>query len=119
MNHSITIQKLKSIYNNYYAENIVFRNLAKSDLFPLYKATENPSFNKYLTWDAKDEANLNIEVKRLLNEAQANRAVVISICDKNSGTWSGFLKFIPNTDGLEVSIWIHPNNWNSRFSVKS
>lgn len=119
MNHAITIQKLKLVYNNFYSENISFRNLSKSDLFPLFKATENPSFNKYLTWGAKDEPHLNIEIKRLLNEAQLNRAVVISICDKYTGTWGGFFKLIPHDDALEVSLWVHPNFWNSKFSIKS
>jgi RimJ/RimL family protein N-acetyltransferase len=119
MNHTLAIQKLKSIINNYTIGNISFRNLAKCDVFPLYKATENELFNKHLAWGTKNETELTIEVKRLLNEVQSNKAVVISVCEKYTGTWAGLIKFMPYQDGLELTLWIHPNFWNSKLSLRA
>jgi RimJ/RimL family protein N-acetyltransferase len=119
MNHSITIQKLKSIINNYNVGNVAFRNFAKSDVFPLIRATTNENFNKYLTWNPRNEEDMILEVKRLMNEERQNKSISISICEKYTGTWAGFIKFIPYLEGLEISLWIHPDFWNTKTSYVS
>ena len=113
MNYLLQIQNL---FQNYYTENFIYRPFVKADTFPLFDATRNPEFNHYLLWDApKDIAELTEQVDMLLREQLMNQSVLISICEKNNGQWIGFIKFVHYSNNIEISFWIHPNYWKSKF----
>lgn len=112
MNYLIQIQNL---FQNYYTQDFIYRPFVKADTFPLFDATRNPEFNRYLLWNApKDILELTEQVEMLLREQVMNKHLVISSCSLNNGNWSAFIKLIPFKDGLELSLWVHPNYWQNK-----
>jgi RimJ/RimL family protein N-acetyltransferase len=113
MDYLLQIQKL---FQNYYTNDFIYRPFVKADTFPLFEATKNPEFNRYLLWNApKDISELSEQVEMLLREQSMNQATIISICEKNNGQWIGFIKLIHYENNIEMSFWIHPNYWKSHF----
>lgn len=112
MNYLLQIQNL---FQNYYTEDFIYRPFVKSDTFPLFDATKNPEFNRYLLWNApKDIAELTEQTEMLLREQLMNKHLLISACDLISGEWAGFIKLTPFEDGIELSLWMHPNYWQNK-----
>lgn len=108
------IEKIKNIYENYYGENFVFRPFLKADTFTLMDATKYPAFNEHLAWDSpEDVATMAEQVEYLLREARMGKLLPISICEKDRGSWIGFFKFAEFREGVEMTMWYHPNYWSS------
>lgn len=113
------INQLKTSFLNYKTETLVFRPFVKSDCFPLYIATQSPGFNDKLWWSKPNTPeDLMVEVLKLIREHDMNQSVVISTCDKNTGKWAGVVKFTAYQDSITMSLWLHPDYWNSRTPIR-
>lgn len=114
------LKDLATMFSNYASKNIAFREFSRSDLFPLFQATRNEDFNKFLLWSTPSNIEeLNIEVSKLISERNRWNNLIISICEKNTGKWFGFLKFTPYRDSFEMSYWVHPDYWESKLIVEA
>lgn len=106
------------ICNHTYVKNISYRPLARSDGFPLFQAATHPEFNQFLVWNTPthvDEAILQID--KLLREVEMRKAVAISICEKDLGTWWGVSVLRPFRGGIEISLYLHPLVWSKGISL--
>ena len=107
-----TIQKLKNDFMRCYSKNVVYREVARCDGFPLFMATRNPEFNKYISWSApKEEKDIFLPIDKLIREQNLNESVVLSICHKYTGEWMGVARLKEWKDGIEIGIFLHPNYW--------
>jgi RimJ/RimL family protein N-acetyltransferase len=114
------IDRLRNIINNTYYKNISFRSIAKNDVFPLFVATRDENFNRFLLWPRPVEINeIYPEIDKLLRQNIKNDLLVISLCEKDTGKWLGVLKFTPYKDGFEITVWIHPDGWNKGVVINS
>lgn len=105
---------LSGVFDRHRAKNVTFRALARCDAFPLYEATRNEEFNRFLLWSAPSmEDEILPQVDKLLREVTLRRAVVVSLCDKQTGLWRGAASVRPLRDGVEMGLWLHPNAWNT------
>lgn len=108
------VSQLKTLFNHRYARNITYRAMARADAFPLFQATQNPEFNRYLLWNAPlQERDVLPQVDKLLREATMDKTVVLSMGEKDTGTWLGLGLLKPFRDGLELSLYLHPKRWNT------
>lgn len=107
------IQHLKTIFSKRYAKKIVFRDVARCDGFALFTATQNPEFNKHLLWPAPSEENsIFLQIDKLIREHTLNNAVILSVCDRYSGTWMGLARLQYWKDGIEMGLYLHPETWS-------
>lgn len=105
---------ITAIFNRNTSRNLAFREFARADAWPLLCATQHPEFNRFLLWHAPDQiGGLMPQVDKLLREHQLQRAVVLSAVDRDGGAWRGLCVLKPFRDGVEMSLYIHPNAWNS------
>ena len=108
------VSKLKTLFDHRYARNITFRALARADAFPLYQATRDPEFNRFLLWNAPLlDRDILPQVDKLLRASKTDNSVVVSMCEKDTGTWIGVTILKPFRDGLEMSLYLHPSRWNT------
>lgn len=107
------VTDLKDLFNHRYAKNVAFRDFARADAFPLFQATRDPDFNRFLLWTAPPaEADILPQADKLLRQATLHTAVVLSMCEKDTGTWVGLALLKPFRDGVELSLYLHPKVWN-------
>lgn len=108
------LSRLKPLFNHRYARNITYRTMARADAFPLFQATQDPEFNRFLLWTAPlQERDVLPQVDKLLREATMEKTLVLSMCEKDTGTWLGLGLLKPYRDGLELSLYLHPKRWNT------
>lgn len=113
-----SIEILKKEINNYCTENVAFRLLTRSDIFPLHQATLNPEFNAKLAWGPPENLNDVVEQGDLLiREMISGQSIVVSLVEKNTGKWIGINKFSIYKDGLINTIWIHPDYWSKPLVI--
>lgn len=116
----IEIERLRNIINNTYYKNISFRSIAKNDVFPLFVATKDENFNRFLLWPRPVEAKeIYPEVDKLIRQNLKNELLAVSLCEKDTAKWMGLFKFTPFKDGLEITIWIHPEGWKKGVVINT
>jgi RimJ/RimL family protein N-acetyltransferase len=120
MNKKQIIQEIKGSFDFYRTTNLTFRNMSRSDIYPLFIATKNENFNKNLLWGApENEVIMIMEAEKLLRQSTLNQMVAISIAEKDTGKWVGLVKFEDFKDGLEIGLWIHPDYWGSGIALST
>lgn len=113
MNNDALIQRLGNIFERHYANKIAFRPINRCDAFPLFVATRDQNFNAFLLWDTPNEEIQTIEqIDKLIRENTLRRVVALSICDRMTGAWWGYVVIKPFRDGAELSLYLHPSVWN-------
>lgn len=114
---SQALTELRSAQLDFATPTYCFRSFVKADAFPLFEASQNEHFNRFLSWSKSQSLDDTVlQVKKLLREESLNQSVTFSILAKKSGTWAGFLRWIPYKDGLALSFWLHPNFWGGHAS---
>lgn len=107
-------QKIAELFHNHTSKNLAFRDLSRADSWPLLDATTHPEFNRFLLWDAPKDINCAlVQVEKLIRQHQLFRCVAISIVERQSGTWKGMAVLKTFRDGIEMSLYIHPDAWNT------
>jgi RimJ/RimL family protein N-acetyltransferase len=107
------------------SERIALRALSHCDMWPLWQATRNEAFNRFLTWSQPDdEAELQRRVDTLLTCAEQGRGSFLSVVIKDTGEWASLFRFGPPTPELnkprsvEAGIWTHPKFWAAGLSAE-
>lgn len=112
------IDALRHVFESTYAKKVAFRPFSRADGFPLFEATRHPDFNRNLLWAAPDtEHEIFQQVDKLIREHTLGRALVFSVSDRPTGTWQGLLRVKDYEDGVELSLYLHPDTWHRGFVV--
>lgn len=102
------------------SSSLAFRPLARSDGWPLFVATRNPEFNRFLLWNAPDDIHrLMPQVERLLRDHNLKNLVALSLVERDDGAWRGMAIIKPFREGLEMSLYLHPSSWNKGHVLSS
>lgn len=114
------ILALKPLFDRHLSRNIAFRDLARCDAFPLFSATQDEAFNRFLLWPAPiEERDILPQIDRLVRDHNLGKMLVISVCAKVTGMWHGMVLIKPFRDGLEMALGLHPNVWNRGVVFKA
>lgn len=114
--------ELSSGLEHVYTKRIALRPAALSDAWPLYEATRNPSFNRYLLWpqpDSPDELLQRLDL--LVGSNRGGRHCTVAANVRANGEFIGLFKFIPSTlgsDCVEMGIWMHDKFWHGRYGLE-
>lgn len=93
-------------------ERFCYRPVANADAYPLFEVGQHPDFYRDLDWRQPEEVDgALVQVQSLLAEELLNSSVSTSVVDKPTGSWEGFLRWVPFRDGLAVQLWIRPDLW--------
>lgn len=117
-----SLKRALSGFESTYYENITFRNASKSDVFPLYIANMNDNFNKYLAWNQTNNVEeLNELYKNFLKNEEYTSQITVSILDKDTAEWMGFIRCYEYRENIAGSIWLAPKFWGikSKTIVKA
>jgi RimJ/RimL family protein N-acetyltransferase len=105
---------LADLFERHSSRTVAFRPFARSDVFPLFVATRNPEFNRFLVWSPPDRlAQLAPQVDKLVRDHQQRRSLSYSIVEHETGAWRGFVILKGFRDGVEMSLYLHPLAWNT------
>ena len=114
MHTDVIISTLSPVFDHHYTGKIVFRNMSRADGFPFFTATRDPAFNRFLLWSApEEEAQIFLQVDKLIRQNTLKAMIVQSICKKTTGEWLGYLICKPFRDGVEIGLALHPVVWNT------
>lgn len=107
------IDSLRHAFDCHYAKKVAFRPFARADGFPLFEATRHPEFNRNLLWTAPEtEQGIFQQVDKLVREHTLGRALILSICQRQTGEWQGLLRIEDYEDGVEIGLYLHPDSWS-------
>jgi len=101
---------------------IALRPVAISDAYPLFAATRNPKFNRYLLWDqpqSLDEVLCRVEL--IVDASRRGRMSAFSAVAVETGEWMALYRFQPDTEQLETSevgIWTSDKHWYGKISLE-
>lgn len=98
-----------------FTKNYAFREVTWADFFPYYKANTNELFNKFLlTETSQNEAEVKEIIGNKIKEnKELNKEVNISIIEKQTGKWVGFLTCYDYEDKIAASLMIAPEYWGT------
>ena len=101
---------------------IALRPVTLTDAWPLFQATRNSSFNRWLLWPQPDEDLLvRQRVERIVEAATLGRLAAVSAVVKDTGEWISLFRFLPfrgRDDTMEMGIWTHHRFWHGRYSFE-
>ncbi len=101
---------------------IALRPVTLTDAWPLFEATRNPSFNRWLLWPQPTVDRLVRErVERIVEAATLSRLAAVSAVVKDTGEWISMFRFQPfrnRDDAMEIGIWTHHRFWHGRYSLE-
>lgn len=101
---------------------IALRPVTLTDAWPLYQATRNPSFNRWLLWPQPGEDHqVRQRVERIVEAATLGRMAAVSAVVKDTGEWISLFRFQPFRDlenAMEMGIWTHHRFWHGRYSFE-
>lgn len=107
------LQHLRMLFSHRYARSVVFRDVARCDGFALFEATRNPEFNRHLLWPAPaEEGAIFVQIDKLIREHTLGNALILSLCDRKTGTWLGLARIQAWSDGVEFGLYMHPDTWS-------
>lgn len=101
---------------------IALRPASLSDAWPLFHASRNPLFNKYLLWPQPEQEAAVLERMDLIVDAAARgRMTALSAVVKATGEWIGLFRFQPYREDahtLEMGVWLHDKFWHDRYGME-
>ena len=96
----------------HYSDRLCMRPVALTDAWPLWQATRDDRFNTHLLWEQPGrELDVFERVEHMHELARRNEVLTLSCTLRESGRWAGVFRYAPLRDGLETSLWIHPDFW--------
>jgi len=105
-----------------YTPRIALRPASLSDAWPLFMATRNPQFNKYLLWprpDSEDETLKRLEL--IVDAARRGQLSALSAVVRETGEWVSLYRFMNHATipgALEMGIWTHDRFWAQGYSLE-
>jgi RimJ/RimL family protein N-acetyltransferase len=117
---------LAGIEKHYYSERVVFRPLMECDVYPIFMATTNPAFNRYLLWDAPESVSQLLQrIELLLDERRKGQMGVWVAAEITTGAFVALFRAhvaeqtCPAEEmRVDTGIWLHPNYWLEGLSVE-
>lgn len=106
--------------NHHYSERLALRPIALSDAWPLFEATQADGFNEHLLWQ-RPEHHLPVfeRIKSIIEQAQAGQIAAIAAVARKTGQFAALYRFAPFADGVEMSLWTHPEFWGGGFGTET
>jgi len=105
-----------------YSPRIALRRIALADGWPLFEATRNPHFNKFLMWDAPaNEDEVLVRIDAIVEAARRGRLAALSGVARATGEWASLFRFQPygaDPAVMEMGVWTHPRFWQGRFTLE-
>jgi RimJ/RimL family protein N-acetyltransferase len=119
-------KELAGIERHYYSDRVILRPLMECDVYPIFIATTNPAFNRYLLWDAPDSVSqLSERIELILDERRKGQMGVWVAAEITTGAFVALFRAHeverPSNDDqfvVETGIWLHPNYWLDGLSVE-
>jgi len=113
---------LTSSLQRVYSDRIALRPVSMADGWPLFEATKNPLFNKYLMWSRPKDASETLERIDMIADAVAKGQMsAVSVVLRSTGEWIGLFRFQPYRqfdDTLEIGFWSRDTFWQGRFGIE-
>jgi RimJ/RimL family protein N-acetyltransferase len=117
---------INGLEKHYYSERLVLRPLLECDVYPMFMATTDSAFNRYLLWDApRSVEQLSGRIDGILDERRKGRMGVWVAAEITTGAFVALFRAYaidspPEADELhvETGIWLHPNYWMGGLSVE-
>lgn len=101
---------------------LALRPVALSDAWPIYAASRNPGFNRYLLWPQPETEELVLKRLRLIMDAsRKGRLTALSAVQRSTGEFVALFRFIPHAtlpDTVEMGVWLHDRYWHGRYSLE-
>jgi ribosomal-protein-alanine N-acetyltransferase len=105
-----------------YSRRLALRRVSLADAWPLFEATRNPLFNKYLLWDQPArEHDAIARMDAIVEAARRGRLAALSGVLRATGEWASLFRFQPyaaDPEAMEMGIWTHDRFWAGRFSLE-
>lgn len=105
-----------------YSPRLALRRLALSDGWPLFKASQNPDFNRHLMWDQPQGEEAMLErVDAILGAMRRGRLAAVSATVRETGEWVSLYRFLPyegDPTTMEMGVWTHPRFWRDSYTVE-
>jgi len=104
--------------NHHYSERLALRPIALSDAWPLFEATQADGFNEHLLWQ-RPEHHLPVfeRIESIMDQAQSGQIAAIAAVARKTGQFAALYRFAPFADGVEMSLWTHPEFWGGGFGT--
>lgn len=105
-----------------YSRRIALRQLSLSDAWPLFAATRNPTFNRFLLWpQPESEEEVLQRLHAIVGRSRSGRHCAVTASVRASGEFIGVFRFIPSSlgcDCVEMGIWMHDKFWHGRYGLE-
>lgn len=98
-----------------HTDNFAFREVVYSDFFPYMTANKNEVFNKFLLTETSqnEEVVKKIITNKIKENENLENEINISIIEKETGKWVGFLTCYNYEDKVAASLMISPEYWGT------
>jgi len=105
-----------------FSPRIALRRISLSDGWPLFEATRNPLFNRFLMWDPPaNEDEVLARVDAIVDAARRGRLAALSGVVRTTGEWASLFRFQPygaDPEVMEMGVWTHPRFWQGRYTLE-
>jgi len=105
-----------------WSRRIALRRVSLADGWPLFEATRNPLFNKFLMWDApQNEQEVLARIDAIVEAQRRGRLAALSGVVRTTGAWASLYRFQPyaaDPDVMEMGVWTHHDYWHGRFTLE-
>ena len=119
---TIDYQHLTEQLERVHSGRLAMRRTALSDAWPLFLATRNPLFNRFLMWDSPaNDLHALDRVESIIDAARRGRLTAMSAVVKSTGEWVSLFRFQPymaNPASVEMGVWTHDKFWHGRYSLE-
>jgi RimJ/RimL family protein N-acetyltransferase len=118
--------EINGLEKHYYSERLVLRPMLECDVYPMFMATTDPAFNRYLLWDAPSTVTqLSERIEKILDERRKGQMGVWVAAEITTGAFVAIFRAYvidsaPQVGELhiETGIWLHPNYWMGGLSIE-
>jgi RimJ/RimL family protein N-acetyltransferase len=123
---SVDLRDFEERFSRYLTHRVAIRPMSMSDMWPIWHATRNPDFNRFLLWNRPDDVRqVEDRLERIGDERRLGQMAAVSGVVRATGEWVCALRLyrIDPPEGvaapaIEGGIWVHPNFWKSGLAVE-
>jgi RimJ/RimL family protein N-acetyltransferase len=105
-----------------YSSRIALRRVSLADGWPLFEATRNPLFNKFLMWDTPaGELEVLARIDAIVAAQRRGKMAAMSGVVRSTGEWASLFRFQPyaaDPDVMEMGVWTHDRFWQGKYTLE-
>jgi RimJ/RimL family protein N-acetyltransferase len=105
-----------------YSPRIALRPVALSDGWPLFEASRNPLFNKFLMWDTPaGHDDVLARIDAIVTAHRRGRMAAMSGVLRGTGEWASLFRFQPyaaDPGVMEMGVWTHDRFWQGKYTLE-